>query len=240
MLKIQPKSTCFVVVVFFLSAFTHLFNNYILSASYSPGTTLGAGIQERTKETKILPLVVFIILAINHSIPSNILISCMKLGQLLWPKLVLLEFNSFNKKFSYMKTNVSFVLTIWQHLGLVLFYYLSFSCFLEVYPELKNSFPPSWKDTSSTAYASLRDTGRMWRKRGPSQPYGPFNIGEKWNCLHIKFPREDIGKGCTELLLQLICNYCYYYHCPLTSHILEYLVLTITPWGTDEKTGWKM
>lgn len=166
MLKNQPKSTCY----FFLAAFTHLFNKYILSTSYSPGTTLLAGIQERTKETIILPLVVFIILAINCSIPSNILISCMKLGQLLWPKLVLLEFNSFNKKFSDMKTNISFVLTIWQHLGLVLFYYLSFSCFLEVYSELKNSFPPSWKDTSSTAYTSLRDTGGMWRKRGPSQP----------------------------------------------------------------------
>lgn len=135
----------------------HSFIHYLLSASHILGTTLGAEIQQRTKETKILPLVVFIILAIKCSVLSNIRTSCKKLGQLLWSKLVLLEFNSFNKKLGYMKTNIRFILTIWQHFWLVLFYHFSFSCSMGVNPELKNT----GRTPTSTPYACLE--GCTWK-----------------------------------------------------------------------------
>lgn len=45
--KIQPKSTYF---FFILAAFIYSFNNCLLSTSYIPGITLGAEIQQRTRE----------------------------------------------------------------------------------------------------------------------------------------------------------------------------------------------
>lgn len=89
---------------------------------------------------------IFIILATNYSILSNIIISYKKLGQFLLSKLVLLEFNSFNKKIKLQKNQhqpYSHNLTAFGAGSFLLCFILMFP---KVYPKEKDNFSPSWKD----------------------------------------------------------------------------------------------
>ena len=95
-----------------------------------------------------------------------------------------------------MKTNIRFILTIWPHLGLVLFYYLSSSCFLEVYPELKSCFLSFWKDTQFNPICLSEGTQVEYEERGCLASYRPIQPWGKWDCPYTKFPRKDTRKGC--------------------------------------------
>lgn len=136
--KIQANSTDF----YFKSI--HSFNNCLWNSIFQ------AQLQElgfnRKQESIILPVVIFIILATNYLILSNIIISLKKLGQFLLSKLVLLEFNSFNKNTKLHENQhqpYSHNLTAFGAGSFLLYFIL---VFLKVYPKQKNYFSPSWKD----------------------------------------------------------------------------------------------
>lgn len=83
---------------------------------------------------------IFIILATNYSILSNIIISLKKLGQFLLSKLVLLEFNSFNKNTKLHENQhqpYSHSLTAFGAGSFLLYFILMF---LKVYPKQKKLF----------------------------------------------------------------------------------------------------